>query len=267
MLAMAIKKSLNTLTIGRSIICLEEATSTNDEAKKLAAEGAPEGTVVLARIQTAGRGRLRREWFSPEGGLWMSAILKPDPDRIIQKITLLAGLSVAKMLKKFYDLNAVLKWPNDVLVRGKKVGGILAEGTFNGEVPLYVVLGIGLNANVDPDLLAKTLGPGATSMKALLHREVSIIGLARHLLRALDQDYAVFKGNNDAKLWDQYNRLCATVGSDVRVEVSEGEVYEGHAEGISLEGGLILRTEDGHNVTILNGDCIHVRTLSKHARE
>jgi BirA family biotin operon repressor/biotin-[acetyl-CoA-carboxylase] ligase len=267
MLAMTIKKSLNTVTIGRSIICLEEVPSTNDEAKKLAAEGAPEGTVVLASVQTTGRGRLGREWFSPNGGLWMSIILKPDPDRIVQKITLLAGLSVAKMLRRFYDMDAVLKWPNDVLVRGKKISGILAEGTFNGEVPVYVVLGIGLNANVDPDLLAKIVGSEATSMKAFLHKEVSIIDLTRHLLWTLDQDYAAFKRNGDAKLWDQYNRLCATIGSDVRVKVGEDETYEGHAEGISPEGGLILRTEDGHNVTILSGDCIHVRTRSRRAEE
>lgn len=266
-LARAIKQGLNARTIGHSVICLRETTSTNDEAKKLAADGAAEGTVVLAKIQTAGRGRLGREWYSPEGGVWMSVVLKPDPDRIIQKITLLTGLSVARTLRTFYDINAVLKWPNDVLVGDKKISGILTEGTFEGEVPLYVVVGIGLNANMEPESLPKTLRLEAVSMKALLQKEVSIIELVRRLLKTLDQDYQSFKGSKEEELWNQYKKLCATIGTDVRVEVDEGEVYEGRAEGISPEGGLILRTEDGYNVTILSGDCIHTRTKKKHEKE
>lgn len=265
-LAKAIKQGLNTRTIGQSVICLRETTSTNDEAKTLAEDGADEGTVVLAKIQTAGKGRLGREWLSPEGGVWMSVIFKPDPDRIIQKITLLAGLSVAKTLRTYYDVDAVLKWPNDVLVENKKISGILTESTFEGEVPLFVVVGIGLNANVELELFPTELMLKAVSMKALIQKEVSIIELVRHLLRTLDQDYQVFRAGNDEKLWEQYRKLCSTIGSEVRVEVGEDEIYEGHAEGISPEGGLILRTEEGYNVTILSGDAIHLRPGTKHEK-
>jgi BirA family biotin operon repressor/biotin-[acetyl-CoA-carboxylase] ligase len=196
----------------------------------------------------------------------MSMVLKPDPERTIQKITLLVGLSVAKTLRTFYGINAVLKWPNDVLVGSEKISGILAEGSFEGEVPLYVIAGIGINANVEPESSPKTLGFEAVSMKTLLRKEVSIIDLVRHLLRTFDEDYQVFKEGHDEKLWDQYKKLCATIGSDVRVEVGDDEVYEGHAEGISPEGGLILRTTEGYNVTILSGDCIHVTTGRKHEK-
>jgi BirA family biotin operon repressor/biotin-[acetyl-CoA-carboxylase] ligase len=248
------------------MVFVDEATSTNDEAKKLAAEGAAEGTVVLARVQTAGRGRLGREWYSPEGGIWMSVILKPDPDRVIQKITLLAGLTVTKTLRTFYKINAVLKWPNDVLVGDKKICGILTEGTFEGGIPLYVVLGIGLNANIDEEALPRELRSEATSIKKLVRKEVSIIELIRRLLKTLDQDYQLFAINKDEKLWSQYVKLCATVGSDVRVDIGEGEVYEGRAEGISPEGGLILRTENGSRVTLLGGDCIHLKTKMKNEK-
>lgn len=264
MLSNAIKHRLNTRTIGHSVLCLNETTSTNDEARKLGTEGASEGTVVLAKIQTAGRGRLGRKWFSPKGGVWMSIILRPSPDRIIQKITLLFGLSVAETLRKFYRIDAALKWPNDVIVNGKKICGILTEGVFSGEVPLYVVVGIGLNANVDLEAMPKGLELEAVSIKALLQKEVSIIDLVRRLLRTLDADYEVFKGSDDKGLWDQYRRLCATIGSEVRVEVGEYEIYEGYAEDISPEGGLILRTGEGHNVTILSGDSIHLGQRPKH---
>jgi BirA family biotin operon repressor/biotin-[acetyl-CoA-carboxylase] ligase len=263
-IAGAIKHRLNTRTIGHSVLCLNETTSTNDEAKKLGKEGASEGTVILAKTQTAGRGRLERKWLSPKGGVWMSVILRPSPQRIIQKITLLSGLSVAETLKRFYHIDASLKWPNDVLVNGRKICGILTEGVFNGEVPLYVVVGIGLNANVDLESIPKGLKNEAVSMKELLQKEVSIIDLVRRLLRTLDEDYEVFKGNDDKRLWDQYRKMCTTIGSEVRVEVGEDEVYEGHAEGISPEGGLVLRTEEGYNVTILSGDSIHLGQRPKH---
>jgi biotin-[acetyl-CoA-carboxylase] ligase BirA-like protein len=266
-LAKAIRQGLNTRTIGQSVACLKVTTSTNDEAKKLAADGASEGSVVLAKIQTEGRGRLGRVWFSPEGGVWVSVILKPSPDRIVQKITLLAGLSVAKTLKKFYGINAVLKWPNDVLVGSKKISGILTEGTFKGEAPLYVIVGIGLNANIEPGSLPGKFNPEAVSIQGLLQKEVSVTDLVRNLLRTLDEDYRVFKGSDDGRLWDEYKKLCTTIGSDVRVEVGEGKVYEGYAEGLSSEGGLILKTEDGSNVTILSGDAIQVRPRTKRGKE
>jgi BirA family biotin operon repressor/biotin-[acetyl-CoA-carboxylase] ligase len=265
-LAEAIKRGLNTRVVGHSMVFLDETTSTNDEAKGLAAEGAAEGTVVLAKVQTAGRGRLGREWYSPQGGVWMSVILKPDPDRVIQKITLLAGLTVAKTLRTFYKINAVLKWPNDVLVGDKKICGILTEGTFEGERPLYVVVGIGLNANIDEEALPEELRSKATSIKKLIRKEVSIIELLRHLLKTLDQDYQLFVSNKDEKLWSEYAKLCATIGSDVRVDLGEGEVYEGRAEGISPEGGLIIKTLDGSKVTVLGGDCIHLKTKRKHEK-
>jgi len=261
-----IKRNLHSKAIGCHIVLIDETTSTNDEAKKLAVRNANEGTVVLARVQSAGRGRFGRKWHSPEGGLYMSVILRPNANRPIQKITLMAGLSVAKTLRRLYKIEAVLRWPNDVLVGESKICGILAEGAFEGDTPLYVIIGIGLNVNVDTNTLPKEAGLRATSLETLLGERVLSNTLISELLKTIDQDYRFFIGGKDEKLWTKYRKLCKTIGSEVRVEVCRGEVYEGYAEGLSDEGGLILRTRDGSRVTILSGDCVHLRTMNKHKK-
>jgi BirA family biotin operon repressor/biotin-[acetyl-CoA-carboxylase] ligase len=261
-----IKKALGKSIVGRSVIYVDETTSTNDEAKKLAEEGAVEGTVVIAGAQSAGKGRLGREWISPRGGAWMSIVLRPPSMRPLQKLTLLAGLSVAKTLKDLYGVNAVLRWPNDVLVGERKICGILAEGAFEGEVPLYIVMGIGINANVDLQSFPKGFRTKAISIRKLLRHDISLNELIARLLKTLDTDYALFARGEDESLMKEYGKLCATIGSDVRV-VCGVETVEGRAKRISSEGGLIVRTSGGSETTVLAGDCIHLTEKLRKTRK
>lgn len=263
-----IKQRLDRCVIGRSIVYAEETTSTNDEAKKFAEEGAVEGTAVIAGAQSAGRGRLGREWISPRGGIWISVVLRPPSMRPVQKLTLIAGLAVAETLRKLYGLKAVLKWPNDVLIGTKKICGILAEGAFEGEVPLYVIIGIGINANINLQSLPKSLRTEATSIRRLLRHDISLNELVAGLLKTLDTDYTLFARGEDESLMHEYEKHCTTIGSDVRVTCDE--VVEGRAKGISPEGGLIVGTRSGSQTTVLTGDCIHLvrsRKTRKNIRE
>nr|MDO8135521.1 biotin--[acetyl-CoA-carboxylase] ligase [Candidatus Njordarchaeum guaymaensis] len=254
-----IKNGLRTRVIGSSITYLDQTTSTNDYARKLAEEGAAEGTVVLAGTQTSGRGRFGRQWHSPLGGVWMSIVLRPPSNRPLQKIALLCGLSIAQTLRELYKIDAAVKWPNDVLVEDKKISGVLTEGNFRGQTPLSVIVGIGINANIALKTLPQELRYQATSLKTLLGRNVSLNKLVRTFLTTMDRNYELFIKDKDKGLWLEYKRICKTIGLQVRVASWRGEVYEGLAEGISSEGGLILRTKRGSELTILSGECFHLR--------
>nr|MDO8098684.1 biotin--[acetyl-CoA-carboxylase] ligase [Candidatus Njordarchaeota archaeon] len=255
----AIKQGLHTKIFGSSITYFDQAGSANDEAKRIAEKAAGDGSVVVVGEQTSGRGRLGRQWYSPRGGVWMSIVLRPPSNRPLQKITLLSGLSVAETLRRLYRIDAVVKWPNDVLVKDKKICGALTEGSFRGDTPLFVIVGIGINANIGLENLPEELRHQTTSLKTLLHRKVSLNKLIRRLLTAMERNYELFINGKDKGLWLKYKRLCKTIGLEVRVESGEGEVYEGIAEGISPEGGLILRTKNGSELIILSGDCFHLR--------
>jgi BirA family biotin operon repressor/biotin-[acetyl-CoA-carboxylase] ligase len=254
-----IRKGLGTQVIGHSIICLDETTSTNDQARIMASQGAKEGTVVIAETQATGRGRLGRQWYSPRGGIWMSIVLRPPSNRPLQKMTLLSGLSIAQSLRELFKIHAVLKWPNDVLVKNKKISGVLTEGSFVGDRLLFVLVGIGINANINMETFPAELRNKTTSLKALLRRNVSLDRLIRRVLTMMDRNYDLFVKGQDDRLWLEYEKLCATIGSEVRIESGKGEVHEGLAKGISREGGLIIKTNNGAELTVLSGDCFHLR--------
>ena len=156
--------------IGQTIKHFPSVDSTNDIAKKLAREGADEGTVVLADVQEKGRGRLERVWSSPMGGIWLSVILRPDTSsEQISLLPLIAGNAVANTLNKLYKINALVRWPNDVLIGGRKVSGVLTEIDTDEK---FVVVGIGINANFDTDDLPGKVTGIATTLKEELKREV-----------------------------------------------------------------------------------------------
>jgi BirA family biotin operon repressor/biotin-[acetyl-CoA-carboxylase] ligase len=255
----AIKQRLRTHVIGSSITYFDKAGSTNGEAKKIAEKETADGSVIIAGEQTSGRGRLGRRWFSPRGGVWISVVLRPPSNRPPQKITLLSGLSIAQTLRELFKIDAVLKWPNDVLVRNRKISGVLTEGSFMGDRLLFVLVGIGINANISLDTFPIELRNESTSLKALLRRNVSLDRLICRVLTMMEHNYDLFVKGQDDRLWLEYEKLCATIGSEVRVESGKGEVNEGLATGISREGGLIIKTKNGSELTILSGDCFHLR--------
>lgn len=234
--------------IGRNIEYFTEVDSTNDVAKKLAKDGACEGTVVIADVQRRGRGRFGRSWSSPSGGIWLSVILRPEigSERApISLLPLIAGSAVANTLNGLYGLNAHVKWPNDVLIGEKKVSGILTEIDAN-----EIVVGIGINANIDRNTLPVEVRKTATTLKTELKKEVSKTALINRLFSELDDMYNRFREGNAII-------NCSTIKKRVKVVTKERELI-GIAKEIDETGALILHTEDGSVERIISGDCIHL---------
>ncbi len=234
----------------KRLIPLESVGSTNDFARDIASES-ESGTVVIAEVQTSGRGRLGRSWLSPAGGIWMSVILKPNaPPTEAFRATMAASVAVCKALSSLYGLEARIKWPNDVLLNNKKVCGILTEISAELDVIKYVVIGIGINANIRASEFPEEWN--ATSISEELGREVSRNELISKILEELELSL------KSEDLYQDWVHLSATLGRRVRV-YGFNEVI-GVAESLGSDGSLMVRMDDGTLVKILAGDCMHLRT-------
>ncbi len=235
---------------------VERTPSTNADVAARARAGAPEGLVVVAEHQTAGRGRLDRTWETPDrAALTLSALLRPDADAAAWTwLPLLAGVAVATALSDL-GAGATLKWPNDVLVEGRKLGGLLVERVETPAGPAAVV-GIGLNVSQTPDELPVA---EATSL-ALAGVAVDRTELLSRVLARLAEEYDAWL-RDPASVRAAYVGLCPTVrGQRVRVQLPGGEVLTGVGAGLSSEGGLLVRPDGAdHPVTVTAGDVIHVR--------
>jgi BirA family biotin operon repressor/biotin-[acetyl-CoA-carboxylase] ligase len=229
-----------------------EVGSTMDPARELAKKGAEEGTIVITEIQTRGRGRLSREWLSPEGGIYFTIILRPriSPAHA-PRINLMAAIAVAATIRKLFGLKAQLKWPNDVLIAGKKVSGILAEMDAEMDVVNFVNVGIGINANNSVTRFEKT----ATSLKEALGRETCRREFLNVLIMEIERRRPLLM---KADLLKEWKRLSATLNKEVRV-MSLGEELTGQAIDIDATGALILKGKDGSLRTVVVGDCTHLR--------
>jgi BirA family biotin operon repressor/biotin-[acetyl-CoA-carboxylase] ligase len=229
-----------------------EIGSTMDAARELAKKGAGEGTIVIAEAQTCGRGRLSREWLSPEGGIYFTLVLRPRiSPAYAPRINLMVAVAVAATIRKLLGLKAELKWPNDVLIEGRKVCGILAEMDAEMDVINFVNVGIGINANTSIPQFEKT----ATSLKDVLGREISRKDFLRALLVEIERRRPLLM---KADLLEEWKKLSATLKKDVRI-MSLGEEVIGQAIDIDATGALILKGKDGSLRTVLVGDCIHLR--------
>lgn len=252
----------------------EEIDSTQRRARELAQRGAPHGTLVVSKVQKGGRGRLGRRWGSPLGGIWISLVLRPEvPARFAPRITQTAAVGIAKALWSF-GIEARIKWPNDLLVvkpgepEGHKICGILAESSAEnvpvaakrtGPVPGdshldSVVLGVGLNANLDPEDL-NVPDRGVTTLRSELGHDVDLVELLGALLVALDAELMSIE-DFDAVLYD-WRALNCTLGRPVRV-TRFGEVLEGRATDLTPEGALLLQTRQG-TVELFEGEVEHLR--------
>lgn len=234
--------------LGRLLLGYEECTSTNDLLAELARRGYPEGTVVMARRQTAGRGRLGRRWESPPGGIWMSVLLRPAPAVLRTAGVLLATASVAacRSLAEVVGLEAGVKWPNDVYWRGRKLGGALAEAGSG-----YVVLGIGLNADFPLQALPAAERERATTVLEAAGR-APVPELTASLLDHLDRAYRDLQVRGPGPLLQEWRRLATVLGRVVTV--TAGETWTGVAEDIDGEGALLVRRADGELVRVVAGD-------------
>ena len=225
-----------------------EAPSTMDLAKDLARKGCPAFTTVVAGRQAQGRGRLRRVWSSEEGGLYFTVVLRPRiPVRWSSRVNFLASFTLASILRQAYGVDAGLKWPNDILVGGRKLCGLLSEMESEGEQVNFINIGIGLNVNNDPPKVQ----PPAVSLKALLGREVPRRELLSRFLDALEQ--GIVAGSWD-RVVGNWKTCSVTLNRPVRI-VTTKEETSGVAVDVDENGALQLRQSDGTMATILYGDC------------
>lgn len=238
----------------------DEVGSTNDRAAALAAEGAPEGSVVLAARQTKGRGRHGRVWASPPGGLYFSLVLRPD-DAMLRRLpaTLLAGLAAAEAIDAVAPRDgarAELKWPNDVHLGSKKVCGILGELSRDAKGPL-LVLGVGLNVTTDPAALPAELQDVATSIAAARGRAPDAEALLAAFLRTFEQHYASVRRGGGATILAMASSRMPLLGKPVRVRLHD-RVLEGAAAGLNATGALIIDI-GGRRETVVAGEVEEVR--------
>lgn len=244
-----------TKVIGRDIRVFEQTTSTNDVVEKLARDGVKEGVVVFAESQTQGRGRLGRAWHSPgRKGLWFSILLRPQlrPQEITQ-LTVAAATAIWRAIHAETGISAEIKWPNDILIRGKKVVGILTELSAEVDRVKHVTLGIGVDVNLTAGEMPADLRKSATSLRIESGKLVSRAELATAMLRELDQDYARVVVGGFAKLADEWEQRCTTIGQQVVVSLGPRKI-QGRAESLDDDGALLVRTEHGHIERVIGGD-------------
>lgn len=239
-----------------------ETGSTNADVGDAARAGEPEGLIVIAEQQVAGRGRRDRQWVSPaRAGLTLSVLLRPGdqvPSRSWGWLPLLAGVALQEAVQRIAEVDASLKWPNDLLVQEAKCAGILAEVIGDA-----VVLGIGLNVTTRVDELPATTGLPATSLQLAGAPSTDRDPLLKALLRGLARWYGGWRETGgDAELCGllgAYRRGCSTIGRAVRVQLPVGEVLTGEATTVDTDGRLVIRTADGTETRVSAGDVLHVR--------
>ena len=248
--------NLATRRIGKRIHAYESTDSTVDIAHRLAAAGEPEGSVIVAEAQGKGRGRMGRTWISPKGkGIYASFILRPSLQLSeVSSITLMAAVGVARAIQKATALKPEIKWPNDLLVEGRKVSGILTE--LNAELNRinYIVIGVGINVNT-----AKAHLPAhATSLANELGSRVNRIELARALLIQLDRTYAEFLDRGIDPILDVWRGFAGFLGRRIRVAL-DGRNLDGQAVDVDRSGALLVRTDSGLVESVSAGEVLVVR--------
>ena len=249
-----IKEGLETGCFGQEICYLSSTDSTNLVARQLAQEGAREGTLVITDYQTQGRGRLKRSWWSPPGeNLLFSIIFRPSFEVTHTfRLTLLSSLAVAEAIRQETGLETLIKWPNDIYLKGKKVSGILSELGVKGEQLQYVIVGIGINVNSDPSTHPE-IKEIATSISMELGQSFSRLKLLKVILNLMERYYHILKRGDFNSLKKTWDALSLIKGKAVKV-VSKDDLKEGIAESVDEEGFLILRDYSGKRSRIVSAD-------------
>lgn len=257
LLPAAVQSGLDTKIIAteNNFIHKDSVDSTNNLAKKLAYDGATEGTVIVAEVQTGGKGRLERNFFSPRGkGIYFSVILRPKClPKDAPKFTLMAAVAVAHAMKRF-NLPAQIKWPNDIMFDGRKVVGILTELSAQIEKVNYIVVGIGINVNIAPKDFPADIKKVAASLSEINGDEISRLDFFRAVLEEFDKLYCTINAEGFKKIFEYWKKFNITLGRNVKVISAEtGESFNGVAEDIDEDGALIVTTESGRQ-TLYAGD-------------
>ena len=253
-----ILSGLDTRWLGRDLRLFAEVGSTNEVARSLAERG-ENGTVVLAETQTRGQGRLSRSWSSPPGGIWMSLVLRPDiPIALAYQINMAVCVAACRAISTLLDLETGIKWPNDLLVGERKVGGILMEVGAVGDSPDYAldyaVVGLGINANIDPSSFPDEWM--ATSLSREIGSWVSRTALIQRTLLEIERAY---ENLGSEKIYNEWRCRSSTIGRTVCICARSGELV-GEVVDLAGDGALLLRRDD-ELVRVLAGDCIHLRGM------
>ncbi|MBU1291752.1 biotin--[acetyl-CoA-carboxylase] ligase [bacterium] len=254
-----IQRGLSTNYIGKEIFYFPELKSTNIMAKEKAlhrAGGIDEGTLIIAERQSAGKGRLGREWFSPVGGVWLSIILYPKlSPSYISRITLMTAVAVVKAIKICTQIESQIKWPNDILINEKKVCGILTEMSAELDIINWVVVGIGINVNIDHRDFPEDIQENTISLKEILGKEVLRVKLVQTFLQGFEKYYESLKRREFSSILKEWKLYSHTLGKKIKVDMGE-RIITGEAMDINESGTLILKKEDGELVEIISGTII-----------
>ncbi|MCM8783590.1 MAG: biotin--[acetyl-CoA-carboxylase] ligase [Candidatus Omnitrophica bacterium] len=250
---------LGTKLMGKKIFSFEVLDSTMDFTHELGIRNFPEGTVVCSETQKKGRGRRGREWFSPKyKGLYFSILLKPQisPNQAPQ-LTILSAVAVREAISNITGLECLIKWPNDILISGKKVGGILTEMAEMGaetEKIKFIVLGIGINVNTEKHLLPTQ----ASSLKEERREKFSRIELLKEILRKIERYYFLFKEKGFSPLAEEWKKYSCILGHRIKI-ISQQKAIEGEAIDLDREGALLVRKDSGFIERVFAGDVVKIR--------
>ncbi len=250
-----VQATLTTQWLGHNIVYNESVDSTNQVAKKMAAQEAPNGTVCVAEEQVGGRGRLSRGWFSPYGkGIWCSILLKPTcmPEEA-SKFTLLAAVAVVQAVNEYKGVKAGIKWPNDILLEGKKLVGILTEMSAQFGHINYIVVGVGINTHVEEEIMPEEFRGSATCVQDIAEEPVVRAELLAKMLNHFEELYEQVEAHGFESIFGLWREYSCTLGQMVKV-ISPDKTYEGEAIDINEDGMLMVRKDDGTMETVVAGD-------------
>lgn len=251
-----ISRGLGTKYIGHSIHFYEELESTNNTAKQFVDQDAEDGTVIIAAKQTAGRTRKHEKWASPEGGIYMTMLLRPDVSlEEASKLTIVTGVAIAKTLHDEFDVDVGIKWPNDVLIGKKKICGILTEAVTDYDKVKAVLVGIGIDVNIDKKDIPDELKNKATSVKEEVNVEYRRADILRAFFKIFEELYDEFKKGNFKHIVSEWRRLSSTSGNRIKA-YKDGHAVIADAVGIDNDGALIIELDDGELDKITSGEII-----------
>jgi len=253
-----IHRNLHTGYIGQQVFYYPRVTSTNafakenlkDDNKKLKFQ---EGAVIVAEVQSEGRGRLGRSWYSPSGGIWLTIILFPNLEpAYISRITLMTAVALVQSIKSLYRISVQIKWPNDILSGNQKVCGILTEMIAESDRINHILVGIGVNANIKREYFPEDIREQSISLQEILGERISRIKLVQELLENFERYYDRLQKKQFAPILEEWKENAHTLGKNVTIE-SGGQTISGQAVDLTSEGALIIRKKDGEFVHVLSG--------------
>ena len=248
---------LNTKTIGKELYLFKEVMSTNTVAKFLSENDVNNGTVIISEKQSGAKGRLGKSWESPLGGIWLSLVVKPNVDHSkIPMITLATGVAVVKTLERIGIENAEIKWPNDVMINDKKVCGILTEAITKFNSIESVIIGVGIDANFNVNVLSEELQEGTTTLDIELGHRVNENEIIRFFLEEFERIGILFEEGGFERILKEWRKYSYSIGKIVEVREPFSKSYDGYVLGISREGALVVEKIDGTLEKVISGECI-----------